>query len=353
MYDWFPSVLKGERRNMKKSIVFLVLALVSTSAFLSVRPVFAADVTLPFQDGFESGNFSKWSYLAGGSVTSGGAHHGTYKAVFSSGYIQAQFTPVDQCFMRAYVMFKAFPASGSDCTVFGIWKKTSPSRYMAEVRVVNVGGTVKWRLRYWDSTMYYYVNSELMKPVLDTWYCVEVKGKSNTITNAESRIYINGNELTDITQTGKNNDYQINQVYIWISGSSTIWYDCVVVDTAYIGPETYTLTTSVVGGGSVSKNPDQATYPWGTNVELTAHASLGWTFAGWSGGASGTSNPVTVTITDNTAVTATFTRNPVGGVWVPIDKTELLAPWIILASLITVAAVSVVYVKRKKKKQQN
>lgn len=41
---------------------------------------------------------------------------------------------------------------------------------------------------------------------------------------------------------------------------------------------------------------------------------------------------------------------PVGGVWVPINKFELLAPWIGLASLITVAA-SVVYVKRRKKEQ--
>jgi len=42
---------------------------------------------------------------------------------------------------------------------------------------------------------------------------------------------------------------------------------------------------------------------------------------------------------------------PVGGVWVPINNTELLAPWIGLASLITVATVSVVYVKHRKKKQ--
>jgi len=42
---------------------------------------------------------------------------------------------------------------------------------------------------------------------------------------------------------------------------------------------------------------------------------------------------------------------PVGGVWVPIDKTELLAPWICLASLMTVVAASVVYVKHRKKTQ--
>ena len=41
---------------------------------------------------------------------------------------------------------------------------------------------------------------------------------------------------------------------------------------------------------------------------------------------------------------------PVGGIWTPINKFELLAPWIGLASLITVAMASVGYVKRRKKK---
>ena len=44
-------------------------------------------------------------------------------------------------------------------------------------------------------------------------------------------------------------------------------------------------------------------------------------------------------------------RPPVGGVWVSINKFELVAPWIGLVSLITVAAVSVVYVKHIKKQQ--
>ena len=39
----------------------------------------------------------------------------------------------------------------------------------------------------------------------------------------------------------------------------------------------------------------------------------------------------------------------VGGVWVPINKFQLVAPWIGLASLLTVVAVSVVYVKHRKK----
>lgn len=42
---------------------------------------------------------------------------------------------------------------------------------------------------------------------------------------------------------------------------------------------------------------------------------------------------------------------PVGGLWIPINKTGMLAPWIGLASLITVATVSLAYIKRRKKQQ--
>ena len=68
----------------------------------------------------------------------------------------------------------------------------------------------------------------------------------------------------------------------------------------------YTLTVNVVGGGSVTKNPDQAGYHYNDVVTLTATADLGWTFAGWSGDLTGTTNPGTVTIDGNKDVTATF-----------------------------------------------
>lgn len=43
--------------------------------------------------------------------------------------------------------------------------------------------------------------------------------------------------------------------------------------------------------------------------------------------------------------------SPVGGLWVPINKTGLLAPWIGLALVITVTTICIVYVKRGKKQQ--
>jgi hypothetical protein len=42
---------------------------------------------------------------------------------------------------------------------------------------------------------------------------------------------------------------------------------------------------------------------------------------------------------------------PVGGEWVPINKFELLAPWISIALLMTVAAASVIYVRHRKKQR--
>ena len=68
----------------------------------------------------------------------------------------------------------------------------------------------------------------------------------------------------------------------------------------------YTLTTQVVGQGSIQRNPDQATYHEGDQVELRAVPALGWRFTGWSGGLTGSVNPKTLTITGDVTVTATF-----------------------------------------------
>ena len=75
-------------------------------------------------------------------------------------------------------------------------------------------------------------------------------------------------------------------------------------------PTTYTLTVTTSGQGTVAKSPNAASYTAGTQVQLTATPSAGWSFAGWSGGLTGASNPASVTVNSNTAVTATFTQNP-------------------------------------------
>jgi hypothetical protein len=72
----------------------------------------------------------------------------------------------------------------------------------------------------------------------------------------------------------------------------------------------YTLTVNTVGNGSITKNPDQATYSYGDTVELTALPNDGWSFDSWSSDLSGDDNPDTITIDGDKTVTATFTLDP-------------------------------------------
>jgi uncharacterized repeat protein (TIGR02543 family) len=73
----------------------------------------------------------------------------------------------------------------------------------------------------------------------------------------------------------------------------------------------YTLDVSEgpIGSGSVIVDPIQVTYQYGDVVTLTANPNAGWTFTGWSGDATGIENPVEVTITGNTSITAEFDQN--------------------------------------------
>ncbi|MCB9002904.1 MAG: InlB B-repeat-containing protein [Ardenticatenaceae bacterium] len=69
----------------------------------------------------------------------------------------------------------------------------------------------------------------------------------------------------------------------------------------------YTLTTQVSGNGSITVDPVQATYSEGETAALTAvPANPGSTFTGWSGDATGTANPVTITFDGDKNVTANF-----------------------------------------------
>jgi hypothetical protein len=73
----------------------------------------------------------------------------------------------------------------------------------------------------------------------------------------------------------------------------------------------YTLSTTISpsGKGTVSKNPNLPSYSHGTVVTLTANPIVGWHFTSWSGSMSGSSNPDTITMNSNKAVTANFAIN--------------------------------------------
>ena len=68
----------------------------------------------------------------------------------------------------------------------------------------------------------------------------------------------------------------------------------------------YSLALLTNGNGSISAEPDLPSYPPASVVRLTATPAPGAYFLNWSGNASGTNNPLNVTMTSNQVITANF-----------------------------------------------
>jgi uncharacterized repeat protein (TIGR02543 family) len=68
----------------------------------------------------------------------------------------------------------------------------------------------------------------------------------------------------------------------------------------------YALTLSAYSNGNIS---GAGNYEFGASVTLTATPLLGYLFTGWTGDASGTTNPLTITIKSDKIVGATFAKD--------------------------------------------
>jgi hypothetical protein len=130
---------------------------------------------------------------------------------------------------------------------------------------------------------------------------------------------------------------------------------------ATFAPATLTVETTGAGAGWVSGDPTACdpggiycgadcteTYCTGTVITLRARPGVKSYFVGWSGDCSGTERTTTVTMDADKTCTATF-GYPIGGIVVPVNKLELLAPWLgLVAVAFLVAALAVVLVRRRR-----
>jgi uncharacterized repeat protein (TIGR02543 family) len=120
--------------------------------------------------------------------------------------------------------------------------------------------------------------------------------------------------LTNLTVTDQQND-----------GVPAVWraanvYTTSAYNASDFAATCYVLTTIPLGGGSISANPSPncnggLQYASGTPVTLTAMPNLGYSFNNWSGDASGSSNPVPVTMNEDKTVMANFAGS---GLYLPI-----------------------------------
>lgn len=220
-----------------------------------------------FSNGFEEGNFSAWTgtVIQGSgslSVSSGSAHHGTYKATASNNNLSDSYcyytggTGYTTAYAREYVKISAYPNENNYTGFIGLNDSGQG--------VTKAGGGIRnnhWAAYYVTSIGGDYVYESSVTFSLGTWYCIEVKGVVNAATG-EVRVYIDGTER--ITLTGLNTTYAGN-IYglrcglsCWQTSTVTIIFDCCVYADAYIGVEggvtTITVTDSVSLSDSVKTN---------------------------------------------------------------------------------------------------
>ncbi len=74
----------------------------------------------------------------------------------------------------------------------------------------------------------------------------------------------------------------------------------------FVAASTYTLTTSVVGEGTIEVTPEADRYEEGAVVTLTAIPDGELAFAGWSGDITGSEDQIEITMTQDFSVIATF-----------------------------------------------
>ncbi|MCW3998615.1 MAG: PQQ-binding-like beta-propeller repeat protein [Candidatus Bathyarchaeota archaeon] len=140
----------------------------------------------------------------------------------------------------------------------------------------------------------------------DTYTLTIITVGQGSVTNANT-TFLSGTTV-DLSATGSTGWHFAN----WtgdLSGSvnpSSILMDGDKTVVASFAKDVCILTMVTVGSGSVL--PGNVTYLYGDSVDLKAINNAGWTFANWTGSASGTSN-TTLTMTGNLTVTATFTQN--------------------------------------------
>ena len=159
-----------------------------------------------------------------------------------------------------------------------------------------------------DAGCYEYVSSG---PPAQQTYSLNVAAEHGTVTKSPNKASYNSGETVTL-QAAPNTGYDFTSWSGDASGTNTSVTitmnsnKSVTANFAVHAPNTYTLSITATNG-SVTKNPDQATYTSGTVVTLTATPATGYSFSGWGGNLSGSTNPQSITINANKTVTAAFT----------------------------------------------
>ena len=116
-------------------------------------------------------------------------------------------------------------------------------------------------------------------------------------------------EIKLITIDGMDHWYTTANTGSHVNESEEIW--AFVKEYSIDGSSGNRLTVNTRGDGTVTRTPNSSTYEENTQVTLTAVPSPGWEFKDWSyEGISEPSNPFTIVMNSDKAISALFTRSP-------------------------------------------
>ncbi len=192
--------------------------------------------TVLFSDGFETGDFSAWSYTGGSpTVQSDEKHHGTYAmkctATSDAAYKTGFDLPV--AYVRVYFKFDSVPLE-TDLSSMFLKLFDSGWGNCGQVGVIAPEYGTYLKFSYPSSISYIPFTPDV------NWHCFElhcVAGSGNGICS----LYYDGDLKNSQTSETLNN---FSFFSLEETDDVTIYFDCVVVADAYIGPEaTATLQT--------------------------------------------------------------------------------------------------------------
>jgi len=136
---------------------------------------------------------------------------------------------------------------------------------------------------------------------------VNVEGNGDVVVDPDLSFYPFGSlvNLNAVSDSGWSFSYWSGDISS-SDNPESITMDSNKSVTAHFIQNQYVLNVSIVGNGTVVKEPDQTFYVYGDIVNLTCLPESGWIFDHWEGNISSNENPAFIIIDDNKDVTAVF-----------------------------------------------
>jgi uncharacterized repeat protein (TIGR02543 family) len=153
-----------------------------------------------------------------------------------------------------------------------------------------------------------------------TQYSITLTSTNGTVAKNPSQALYDSNSIVQLTATpnigftftgwGGDASGSTNPVSVTMNGNKNI--------TANFTIKQYSITLTSTNG-TVAKNPSLTLYDSNTVVQLTATPNTSYTFSGWSGDATGATNPLSVTMNGNKNITANFSLIGLPSPWATVD----------------------------------